>query len=111
MTDTRDFVRTVATSIPPSDFGSTRAVNAMAAAIDGRYGGLLAALKRFFPGDLVDENVGWRGTRPSDSEMLQCEFCGQEHVDCTLIPHRDHCPVTQARAEIARAKAATPCAS
>ena len=57
MTPTQEFVRVVAMSLPPSDFGSNRAINAMAAAIDERYDDLLAALQSLLELHIAHHNA------------------------------------------------------
>lgn len=47
-----------------------------------------------------DEQVGWRGASPSSNDLFQCEFCGREHRDSTLIEHEANCPVLLARAAL-----------
>lgn len=60
----------------------------------------LEVLRSMFPGDLAEEKVGWRGLNPSGPDWFSCEFCGAEHLDCTMIPHIADCPVTLARAAL-----------
>jgi hypothetical protein len=63
---------------------------------------LLEALQ-FLTGPTDDPVIGWRGSQPSANNIFACEFCGAEHLDCTLILHADDCFITRARAAIAKA--------
>jgi hypothetical protein len=47
-----------------------------------------------------DPNIGWRGVAQTSNEHFRCEYCGVEHLDCTLLPHTETC---LARALIAAA--------
>lgn len=44
-----------------------------------------------YAGPLDDPSVGWIGRDPSRPEMFRCERCGEEHEDCTQIPHKVGC--------------------
>lgn len=57
-----------------------------------------------FGGDKVKEQIGWLGVKGSTINHFQCEFCGQEHLDCTLIEHTDDCPVLACRAAVTKAE-------
>lgn len=61
---------------------------------------LKAALNRWL-GTADDPNAGWRGTGGSDV-LFACEHCGEKHEDCTKIDHTDDCPITLARAALAK---------
>lgn len=52
--------------------------------------------------EIVDENIGWLGRTASTNDHYQCEFCSAENTDCTLIEHKDFCPVPKLRAALAR---------
>jgi len=47
-----------------------------------------------------DPNNGWRGNAKTSDEHFACEYCGSEHLDCTLIEHKWNCPVPGARAAL-----------
>lgn len=38
-----------------------------------------------------DPSIGWLGRSPSTPEHFQCERCGEEHLDSSLIPHTPDC--------------------
>lgn len=57
-----------------------------------------------FGGDKVKEQIGWLGVKGSTINHFQCEFCGQEHLDCTLIEHTDDYPVLACRAAVTKAE-------
>lgn len=62
-----------------------------------------AAIEKLgFGRDLVSEDIGWRGTypKPSTDDHYRCEFCAEEHLDATQIPHKDGCPVLLCRAAL-----------
>lgn len=63
---------------------------------------LLVALKRLV-GTPSDPNNGWRGDAKTSNEHFRCEYCGVEDLDCVALPHTDQCPISAARAAIARA--------
>lgn len=44
-----------------------------------------------YAGPLDDPRVGWIGIEPSRLDLFRCERCGEEHEDCTQIPHRTGC--------------------
>lgn len=50
-----------------------------------------------------DPLVGWGGHAQTSNEHFRCEFCHEEDVDCTKVPHKDDCPVVKARAVLAKA--------
>lgn len=50
--------------------------------------------------EAVEEKIGWRGSNPPSNEHFSCEFCGESHLDFTLIPHLDNCPILAARAAL-----------
>lgn len=51
----------------------------------------------FDSGSRSDEKIGWRGTGASNADMYKCEFCGQEHLDFSLLEHQQDCPVVYLR--------------
>lgn len=63
---------------------------------------LLAALRRLV-GEPDDPRNGWLGDAKTSRDHFRCEYCGVEDLDCVALPHAPDCPVTQARAAIAKA--------
>lgn len=61
-----------------------------------------------FDADRVHENIGWLGSGASTIDHFRCEFCGQEHLDCTLIEHTEGCPILACRAAVLEASGITP---
>ena len=44
-----------------------------------------------YAGPLDDPRIGWTGYGASHKDLFKCERCGQEHLDCTMIPHLPDC--------------------
>lgn len=51
---------------------------------------LVGACGEYF-GPMDDPSIGWVGSSPSHRDIFKCERCGQEHLDCSLIPHTPYC--------------------
>jgi hypothetical protein len=62
---------------------------------------LLEALQNWL-GTPDDPKAGWHGSGGTQ-ELFACEYCNAKHGDCTQVPHAPTCPITQARAAIAKA--------
>lgn len=44
-----------------------------------------------YAGPFDDPRIGWNGARPSSPELFRCERCGEEHLDCSQIKHKEDC--------------------
>lgn len=61
----------------------------------------LKAALNLWLGTADNPNAGWRGAGGSDV-LFACEHCGEKHEDCTKLEHADDCPITLARAALAK---------
>lgn len=67
----------------------------------------LKAALNLLLGTADDPNAGWRGAGGSDV-LFACEHCGEKHEDCTKLEHADDCPITLARAALAKCEGVKP---
>ncbi len=61
----------------------------------------LKAALNLWLGTANEPNAGWRGAGGSDV-LFACEHCGNKHEDCTRLEHACDCPITLARAALAK---------
>lgn len=61
----------------------------------------LKAALNLWLGTANEPNAGWRGAGGSDV-LFACEHCGKKHEDCTRLEHACDCPITLARAALAK---------
>ena len=67
----------------------------------------LKAALNLWLGTADNPNAGWRGAGGSDA-LFACEHCGKKHEDCTRLEHACDCPITLARAALAKCEGVKP---
>lgn len=67
----------------------------------------LKAALNLWLGTADNPNAGWRGAGGSDV-LFACEHCGKKHEDCTRLEHACDCPITLARAALAKCEGVKP---
>ena len=60
----------------------------------------LKAALNLWLGTANEPNAGWRGA--GGDVLFACEHCGKKHEDCTRLEHACDCPITLARAALAK---------